>query len=68
VLRFEGIVTLKKEQWESFLEINEQLLKKCRELQEDMKKLTARNEYLENRLRELQEQTSTEPNPEKHDD
>lgn len=68
VLRFEGIVTLKKEQWESFLEINEQLLEKCRELQEDMKKLTARNEYLENRLRELQEQTSTEPNPEKHDD
>ena len=67
-MRFERIVTLKKEQWESFLEINEQLLRKCRELQQNMKELTARNEYLENRLRELQEQTSQESNPEKHED
>ena len=50
--RIGEVVTIKKEQWESFLKINEQLLKKCGELQQEVKRLTARNEYLERTLAE----------------
>ncbi len=49
------VVTLKKEQWESFLEINDQLLKKCGELQQKVKELSALNEQLQRKMVELQQ-------------
>jgi len=54
--KFNDVITLKREQWESFLEINDRLLRKCRELIHTVKELTARNEYLERRLNELEGQ------------
>ena len=50
------VVTLRKEQWESVLEINDQLLGKCEELQQKVRELSIRNGDLQRKMIELRKQ------------
>ena len=50
------VVKISKEQWKSFLDTNDRLLKKCEELLRREKELSERNEALERKIRKLEGQ------------